>query len=800
MIKNYFKIAWRGLAKNKLYTIVNIGGLTAGITCCLLIGLYLSNELSFDRFHKNANCLFRVTDEYTVNGAVGRDGTVGSMAGPRLSGVFPQIKSFVRIQSFAPYVVRYGEKTFVEKRFFWADPTFFEMFSFPLLEGDPHTALDAPRKIVLSMSMERKYFGEEKALGKVLRIGGTDDYMVSGVAEDAPANSQLQYNFVASFSSLSNANRPNWWVSIYATYFLLRNPGEAPALEKQIATYMNAQKDRGQGPGDHLIYHLEPMTKVHLYSNLNGLEPNGNITYVYILGAIALLILCIACVNYTNLATAQSATRIPEIGIRKVLGSARWQLFWQFIGESLLLNFVAFILAIAATVLLVPAFDRLVEQPLGAEFLLSPPAVGGMIGLFLLISFASGAYPAFIMSSLRLIKVLKAGFSFSGGTGMLRRSLIVFQFMVSVFLIISTVVIFQQLSYIQHKNLGYDKDHVLVLPVDQVIRENFKPLKDALARVPNVESVTCGAEEVTNILWGDELRTANSLSAPPLIITASPADIDFVKTLGLTIIAGGDYTQADWMALDSSRDNRDPHTSYMLNESMLRALKWTPDQAIGRTVYRSGHKGIVKAVVRDFHFQSLKQPIGPLLIFLDSGYQHIFQTFVKVSGKDLPATLQALETTWRERVPHRPFQYHFLDDNYNALYHSERQTASIFSTFSTLAILLACLGLFALAAYSTVQRAREIGIRKVLGADVWQIATLISGDFIKLVVIAAIIAFPIAWFSMQSWLQNFAYRIDIGWWVFVVAGLVATMIALMSIGFQVLRAANANPAKILKTE
>lgn len=792
MLRTYFKIAWRSLAKNPLYTLVNIGGLAAGITCCLLIGIYLAGELSYDAFQTKADRLFRVTDELTVNGAISRDGTIGSMAEPRLSAVFPQIQSYVRMRSFDPYVVQYGEKTFVENRFLFADSTFFEIFSFPLLEGDPHTALDAPGKIVLSRSMEKKYFGNEKALGKVLRIGGTRDYIVTGVAEDAPLNSQIQYNFIASFASLNNI--PNWWISIYNTFFLLRNPADAPDLERQIATYMRAQKDRGQAPGDYLTFHLEPIRRVHLYSSLSGPEPNGNITYVYILAAIALLIMTIACVNYTNLATAQSARRIPEIGIRKVMGSSRAQLFWQFIGESLLLNFAAFVIAIVSAIELLPAFDRLIGQPLDAGALFTPMAVAGMIGLFLFISCASGAYPAFILSGLRLIKVLKTGFSFSGGAGTLRRSLIVFQFCVSVFLIISTVIIFQQLNYIQHKDLGYDKDHVLVLPVDAVIRNNLRPLKDALLRLPNVTSVSFGAEDPTDIEWDDELRTAGTVASPPMHIMASPADIDIVKTLGLTITAGSDYSTADWQSLDSA------HTTYLLNESAVRALHWTPQQAIGRTIYRGLTPGIVKAVVKDFHFKSLREPISPLMIFLDAGYQHIFHTFVKVSGANLPATLRAMQDMWRERVPHRPFQYHFLDDNYNTLYHNERQTAGIFSTFSTLAILLACLGLFTLAAYSTVQRAREIGIRKVLGADAWQIVRLISGDFMRLVIIAALIAFPVAWFSAHSWLDNFAYRIPIGWWVFLAAGLAAAAIALLSIGLQVMRAAASNPARVLRAE
>ena len=799
MLRTYFKIAWRTLSRNKLYSLVNIGGLMVGLTCCMLIGLYLCNELSYDRFHHNADRLFRVTTEYTTNGAVSRVGQTASAPGPRFAAAFPQIESYVRINNWMPYVVRHGDRTFVEPRFLFADSTFFTMFSFPLIEGEPRTALDGPGKIVITRSMAKKYFGEGQALGKILQVGGTRDYLITGVAEDAPVNSQIRFDFVASYASLPNANQTSWNSEIFTTYFLLRDPAASPALEKAIDGYMKKQSDVGNAPGDYLTYHLEPMTRVHLYSDLKGMEPNGNITYIYILGAIALLILLIACVNYTNLAAAQSTRRLPEIGIRKVMGSGTGQLFWQFIGESLLLNGIAFLLAIGAAILLLPAFDRLVERPLEAGYFLSLPIIGGIILLYVLVSFAAGAYPALLLSRLQLMKVLKTGFSFSGGTG-LRRSLIVFQFTISIFLIISTVIIFQQLSYIQNKNLGYDKDHLIVLPVDGLTRQHYEQTKEAFLRIPQVLGVTCGAEETTNIHWDDELTTSTGTGATPHYVTATPTDIDFVRTMGVQLVAGADFTRSDWLQTDSATNPVDPHTTYMLNEAAVKALGWTPRQAIGQIIYRSGERGPVKAVVKDFHYASLHQPIGPLVIFLDPYYEHIYQCFVKVSGRDLPVTLRGLEATWKQRVPHRPFQYHFLDATYNDIYHTERQTAAIFTTFSTLAILLACLGLFALAAYSTVQRAKEIGIRKVLGAGVSQIVLLISGDFLKLVCLASLIAFPFAWWTMQNWLQQFAYRIAIHWWVFGIAASTSVLIALLTIGFQAVRAANASLVKSLRSE
>jgi putative ABC transport system permease protein len=801
MFKLYLKIAWRNLTKNKLYSLVNIGGLTIGIGSCILICIYVLNELSYDRFHKNADRIVRVTTEYTVNGTKNELGMTASMPGPRLASVFPQIESFVRIRSRDPYVVRYGDKTFVEPKFYFADSTFFKIFSFPLIEGDGRNALNAPGKIVISQSMEKKYFGNSRALGKLLLIEGTKPYIISGVAQDAPINSQIKFNFIASYASLPNANDPSWNVEIYTTYFLLRNAQDRKGLESSISSYMKAQKDIGMPGNDYLNFRLEPLTKVHLYSTLNGLEPNGNITYIYILIAIALLILCIACVNYINLATAQSVNRNTEIAVRKVLGSGRWQLFLQFIGESLLLNLISFLLGVFLAILVLPLFNSLVERPLDPKLLLAPTAIAFMILLFALISFASGAYPSFILSNLKLIKVLSSGasLSFSARGGGLRKSLIVFQFSISIFLIVSTTLIFQQLSFIRNKDLGYDKDHLIVLPVDAIMRTNYQQIKDALERVPGVSSVSSGYQEMTNIGWPDALRTSPDTAATPMLVTVSPTDVDFVRTTGVSVIAGNNFSLSDWKQFDPGSNSRDRHSSYMLNESAVKALGMTPDKIIGATLYLNFNKGVVKAVLKDFNFRPLHEPIRPLVIFLDSGYSHIYQSYVRITGQNLPATLKALNDTWRNYVTHRPFQYHFLDDNYDMLYHNEEQTAKIFNSFSVLAIFLACLGLFALAGYITVQRSKEIGIRKVLGAEVIQIVLMISKDFILLVALSSLIAFPIAWMSMSTWLEGFAFRIDIDWRVFLFAGVAAMMIALFTIGYQTIRAALANPVKSLRS-
>jgi putative ABC transport system permease protein len=799
MLKNYFKTAWRNLVKSKLFSFVNIAGLALGAAGSILIGLYLVNELSYDEFHKNADRLVRATTEYTVNGERNEVGNTGSMAGPRLKAAFPQIESFVRILNFEPYAVGYGDRNFVEKKFLFADSAFFTMFSFPLLEGNPETVLDGPGKVVISRSMERKYFGAEQALGKTLLVGGTRNYIVSGVATDAPENSQIKFDFVASYSSLPNANNPTWGQEVYATYFLLRQSVDRTSLEKYIGTFMRTLPELADLGSDYLIYHLEPITRVHLYSKLSGLEPSGNIQYIYILAAIALLILIIAAVNYTNLATAQAAGRIPEIGIRKVLGSMRVQLFWQFIGESLLLNLFAMAIAFILVALLLPPFDQLVERKIQIGMILQPSGIAMLLILYCCVSFIAGIYPALVLSGLKLIKILKTGFSFSGGAGPFRKSLIIFQFFASVFLIISTVVIFEQMSFIKNKDLGYDKSQVVVLPVDGLMRPDFTTLKESIARLPNVLSVSCGAEEPTNIRWDDEITLSSDPNAKPLLTYATPADPDFVRTLGLHIIAGTDFSRADWLTMNRP-GNPNPQTSFMVNETLAKSLGWKAQEAPGKIIYRSFRKGVVKAVVKDFNFAPLHQPIAPLVIFLDSQYYHIYQAFVKISGSNIRSTLRSLEENWKTRVPHRPFEYHFLDDNFNTVYHTEEQTVKIFTVFSGLAILLACLGLFALAAYTTVQRAKEIGIRKVLGAGELGIVLLISRDFLKLVAISMLLAFPVAWYFLNSWLNNFAYRIQISWIVFLISGCASATIAFASIFIQAYKAAVANPVRSLKTE
>ncbi|MBD0332334.1 MAG: ABC transporter permease [Chitinophagaceae bacterium] len=794
MIKNYFKIALRHLQKNRLYALVNIIGLAIGLTSCILIGIYIWHELSFDRFHKNANRIARVTWQYNFGDAENKVATTGTRVGPEFTRRFPEVDAYVRLLKY-PRVISYQDKMFDEKNFLYADSAFFSVFSFPLLQGDKKTVLDAPDKVVITQSMAKKYFGSENPIGKTLKVGGTKDFLITGIAADAPDNSQIKFDFVGTFTSLNASKEEKWNEANYITYLLLKDKNSFSGLQPKINEYVKkvSREEMQLQANQFMAYHLEPLTRVHLYSDLEGFEPNNSIVYIYIMAAVAVLILLIACVNYTNLSTAQSAKRSAEISMRKVMGAGKTQVFNQFISESFLLTLLSLILALVFCVLLLPYFNRLSGKTLDAGILFEPITLSVLFVVAVFIALAAGAYPALIIAGSKLIQTLKSGFTFTG-SATLRKSLIVLQFVISIFLIIATIIILQQLSYIKNKNLGYNKEQIVVLPVDRQISERYDDIKGAIANNPGVVSVAGAYEEPTHIDWGDGITTKDKKQ---VTVNALPVDEDIVKTLGLKIIAGSDFNQTDVKQFDTSNEGKNLRYTFMLNESAVKALGWKPEEAIGKTIEK-GYEGTIKAVVKDFHFRSMHEPINPLVIFLDK--RLIGSMFVKISTSNVASTLQALEKTWKERIQHRPFEYHFLDEDYTALYNTEQRTASVFTTFSALAILLACLGLFALTAYTMVQRTKEIGIRKILGATIADILTLVSKDFLKLVFIALFIAAPIAFYATNKWLESFTYKININWWVFAVAGVVAVLIAFVTISLQAIKTAMTNPVKNLRTE
>lgn len=799
MFRNYIKTAFRNLFKNKLYAFINVFGLTVGLAACLLIGVFITHELSYDKFHKNADRTVRITMEYKSAETVNTVATTGTKVGPEFKRTFPAVEEYAR--TFVSHgIIKNGHKIFDEQRILFADPAFFKIFSFNLVEGNAETALDVKEKIVLTKSMAKKYFGNETAVNKAINVFGKE-MTVSAVCEDAPQNSQIKFDFVTQFLNLgNNVKEETWWTANWITYLLVRDEKSIPQLQKQISDYMKTsavKTDARLEGNNYLTYHLEPLTKVHLYSPLDGFEPNGKIIYIYMFGVIALLILIIACANYTNLATAQAAGRSGEIGIRKVMGASRKQVFFQFIGESVLTTLIAVALALAVGVLLIPYFSNITGKAFTPASLLQPLPMISLAAFAVFVSFFAGIYPALVLSGTKIIGILKKGFSFTGGNNLLRKTLIVAQFGISVFLIIYTVIIMQQMKFMQTKNLGYEKDHVVVLPIGGKILNDFENLKNAFAQVPGVEGVTASYETPEYVEWGDGVTAIDEKGQHDVSVKAMPVDLDFTKTLKMQIVAGRDFTPSDFALLDTNNNSANYQQPYLINESLAKKIGWTSQQAVGRIIENRA-KGPVVGVVKDFNFSSLHEPIGPLLIFLGRDFSRTFM--IRINGNNVQSTLGKLEMMWKQRIPDRPFNFHFLEEDYNKLYLAEQRTASLFSIAAGLAIVLACLGLFGLAAFTTVQRTKEIGIRRVLGANISDVTFLIAKNFLQLVGVAILIAIPLAWWAGDKWLQDFAFRIPVSITIFVATAVVTIFIALVTVGYHTVRTALANPVKSLRTE
>lgn len=800
MLLNYLKTAFRNLWRNKSFSAINIVGLAIGLSACLLLFMYISHELSYDDFQQKADRLVRVTMEYSMDGRIAKIPVTGTKVAPEFGRQFPEIESGVRMINRDGVVLR-GNQQFSEKRIVFADSAFFKLFSFPLIKGNPQTALVGPNVVVLSESRAQKYFGSENPVGKTLRIntgGSFRDYLVTGVVTDSPANSQIKYDLLTSFATLPAAKSEEWYSSNYATYLLLRSPASIATLQAKIPGFMKTQFSKEEmSPGSYLTYNLEPLRRVHLHSDVEGsFEPNGDLTYISIFGSIALLILLIACVNYVNLATSRAVERAQEVGVRKVMGAGQSQLFGQFIGESVIVTAVALGLALLLASLTLPLFNTLSDRQFSIKIWLTSQSLLILFGIGVVVSLIAGSYPALVLARFQPVRVLK-GHLKSAGAGQFRRTLIVFQFAITAFLIISTLLVRNQLAFIQHKKLGYSKDHVLMLPVDKQVNEKIQALKSEFRQNASVQQISLASESPVYVKGGYGMRQQNKPDGQRKMVTAITVDEDYVATTGLHLIAGSDLVAADLERVSRTDNDSLTRSRFILNEAAVKELGWTPQQAIGQRLDVSGRLGIVKGVIANFHFASLKQKVGPLVLFPQNGGEILL---VKLSGNQLPNTLQFLENKWRTLIPDRPFSYEFMDEEFTKLYASETRTGRIFSGFAFLSIFLACLGLFGLSAYTTAQRTKEIGVRKVLGASVFSIVGLLSKDFLKLVIIAIVVASPIGWYVMNRWLQDFAYRIDIDWWVFALAGSLAVGIALLTVSFQSIKAALMNPVTSLRSE
>ena len=788
MFKSYLKTAWRNLLRNKLFSFINLIGLSVGIAAVLLIGIYIQNELSYDNFHKNKDSLYRVGFEFFNKGkSLGTGPMFTPPFGPDAQNEFQEIQSFCRIsENHEAFMVK-GENKIKSSDICFADSTFFKLFSFKLLSGNPAGVLKQPYSIVLTKLLAGKLFGKENAIGRTVRLDGKDDYLVTGVAEAPPANSQISYEALLSFSTLykDTAKYSMDWNGgeQYITYLKLIDPANAASLEKKFPAFLwkninNIFEKRGMK----ITASLQPLKDVHL--KYDGDSDNSR-TNLYVFGVVAILILIISCVNYVNLTTAQASSRFREIGVRKFLGALRKQLIGQFLGESLLMTSFAFILSI----LIVDAITPLYGQILGRPLMLSTNGIFFLVllalSLILIIGVGAGSYLAFYLSSLNVQKTLKASAAKSKHSSF-RKGLIIAQFAITTALMTCTLIVNLQLHYTKNKSLGFDKDHIIALPLTgDKTKEAAFVLKQQIERFADVETVSAVSEIPHDGIPNNGFVPEGDTKA--MIIHQLDGDDDLLKTFHFSMIAGNYF----------SGERPTDSDGYIINETLAKTLGW--GDPIGKTISRNGTHKVV-GVVKDFIFSSLHNKIGPLII-TNHPWQNRFDYLAIHYKSNSPASLlQQIENVFKNIVADVPFDYWFLDEAYDNLYKNEKRFQQIFFYFSILSILLSLAGIFGLVTLTIQQRTKEIGIRKVLGAGIIDIVKLTTKSYLIFIFVASVVAIPFAWYYMNSWLQDFAYRIHLSWWMFVLAGTVTLMIALITVSIQTIKAAKGNPVKSLRTE
>jgi putative ABC transport system permease protein len=810
MIKNYFKIAWRNLMKYKFISFINLFGLTVGLTCCLLITTYVLNELSYDQYNKNAENIYRVTRSFNnADGVVSLNlSTVSPPFGYYFPTDFQEIKKMTRLLNAGSMPFKYKDKLIDEPDVYFADENLFDVFTLKVLEGNPEKALSDPFSVMLTEDVAKKYFGNEDPMNKVIKVNNQFDVKVTGIYKGFPQNSFMHPGVLVSFNTLKDSAvygaenlRTNWGNNSFFTFLELPNHYDPKKMITRFPAFLDKRMAGQYGPNQPSKFTklgLQKLTDIHLYSHTDyEAEPNGDINKVYIFSAIALFILLIACINYMNLSTARSALRAKEIGIRKVIGARRKELIFQFLSESVLVAWSAILIAFLLLYYTLPWLSQVSGQQLTINILWKWQV---LVPLFLtpfVVGILSGLYPALFMSSFQPVKTLKGLFKAGEGNISFRKVLVVAQFTISIVLIITTIIVFQQLRYMQNTSLGYNKEHIITLPYYNSINPQYDAFRNDLLQNTAIKDVARSSRVPTGRLLdatGASTMVGDSMQPVTADIKNVSADYDFIPTYGIQLAAGRNF----------SRDYSMDTSNFILNEAAIKAIGWkSPQEAIGRNFMYGGTKGKVIGVIKDFHFESLQHEIVPMILLnppttpTDSRFNNLS---IKLAGNNIPAALVSVEKIWKRYLPELPYRYSFLDANYNKLYQSEQRQGTIFTVFACIAIFIACLGLFGLSAFEITQRVKEIGVRKVLGAKVSSIVTLLSKDFLKLVLIATIIAFPIAWYAMSHWLHGFAYRVDMHWWVFVLSAMLALIIALITVSFQAIKAAIANPVESLRSE
>jgi putative ABC transport system permease protein len=814
MLRNYLKTALRNLWKNKGFSAINILGLAIGLATCLLILIYVADELSYDRYNVNADRIFRVDNDIKFGGNSVTLAVAPAPAGPAILRDYPEVEKEVRFRQNGGRLVKKGNQNIKEDAVVLADSTLFDVFTLPMIAGDPHTALKEAHTVVITERMAEKYFdvaaeNVSAVVGRTLMINDSIPYKVTGVIRNIPSNSHFHFDFFLSLSESAEAKHTDdaWLSGNFQTYLVLRKGADPAALEAKfdgmvkryvgplLQQAVHLSLDDFKKAGDVCVFYLTPLTAIHLHSNkIAEMDANGSVQNVYVFSAIAVFILLIACVNFMNLSTARSASRAKEVGIRKVLGSMRGGLVSQFLFESVVISLISLVLALGLAMLLLPVFNGLSGKEMHIGVFIRPWMWPAMVGLVVVVGILAGSYPAFFLSAFVPIQVLKGKISGGMKTGWLRNTLVVFQFMISIFLLVGTAVIYQQLRYIHTRDLGFDRDQVMIINNTYVLGNQARAFEQQVKGMTGVEGATMTGFVPTG---GNGNNDAIFLS-PDLDVKKSistqvwPVDDQYIPVLGMKVVEGRNF----------SKDFLTDSTAVVVNEVAAQMMQG--ENPVGAKLYefedlqtKKVKEYHVIGVVRNFNFNTLRQVVTPMMLYsgVDEG-----RISIRLSGNHAHQLAGQVESLWKKMAPSQPFSYTFMDEEFNNLYLSEQRQGSIALSFSLLAIFIGCLGLFGLTAYAAEQRTREIGIRKVLGATVWGIIRLLSRDFLLLVGVAMLLAFPFAWWAMHRWLQDFAYRITIGWAVFAFAALLAFGIAVLTVSFQAIRAALANPVRSLRTE
>jgi len=805
MFSNYFKIAIRNILRHKVYSIINIAGLSVGMACTILILMWVQHEFSFDRYHKNADRIYRVATDINFGSMQGEYAVNNHTSGPTMQRDLPEVEKAVRFHPvWGKTLVEYQDKKYVEENLLFADDSVFDIFTFPLIKGNSKTALEKAFCVVISQDMARKYFGEENPVGKVIKmtnafhpnLGRASNFTVTGLVKNVPNNSHFQFDMLVSFETIyvnNERQRRRWTGDINNyTYILLHQNSDPDQLEAKLPALVEKHYDKDlKAIGARLGLFLQPLTSIHLYSKLIGeMSADGDIAYVYTFAAVALFILFIACINYMNLSTARSASRAKEVGIRKALGAARGKLIKQYIGESIFYSCVSLILALVLVEIFLPFFRSFFEVDLNAGYLTMPEIVISFLVLIVFVGFVAGCYPAFFLSAFQPSQVLKGGFKTGPGKIRLRGGLVVFQFSISIALIAGTGITYNQVHYLKNKYLGFTKEQIIVLKVlDKSIFGSIASIKEELKGHSGVVSVGTSSH-LPGLYARQQVFVPEGFPVEQMQMMESISiDSDFVPTLKMQIVAGRNFTV----------DTFDEKGGILINETAARQFGW--DNPVGKQITELSDYHPTKTVVgviKDFHIRPLHGIIKP--IYIENEPKLFSYFFIKIRAEKISQTISFLERKWKEIVPAYPFDYWFLDEAFEGKYKAETKLNDHFIIFSLIAIVIACLGLFGLASFTAEQRTKEIGIRKSFGASITGLILLLSKEFTKWVFIANIIAWPVAYFAMNHWLKNFAYRINIGLGIFILAALLALVIALLTVGYQAIKAARANPVEALRYE